>query len=83
VIFYVTVPEDVVQQRIKADPNHKFDEWEAIEPQRLMLESYRKMLRPLSDRVINIDNTGPIDVTCERIAAEISNVVSRGHAHAR
>lgn len=83
VIFYLTVPEDVVQERIKADPNHKFDEWEAVEPQRLMLESYRKLLRPLSDRVINVDNTGPIDVTCERIAAEISNLVSRGHAHAR
>lgn len=73
IIFFVTLPEQLVRARMGTDSERTPDEFENVNAQRRQLAAYESLLPRYPSRVIYIDNSDALDITCERVIAEISN----------
>lgn len=71
VIFYITLPEDEVRARMEATDNRIDDEFENVNAQMRLRAAYETLLPAYPSRVVTIDNSGPLEETCERVMAEV------------
>lgn len=77
VIFHVRLAEELIAERMGADSNRVEDEFENINAQRRLLRAYETLLPDYPSRVVDVDNSSPIDEGCERIMAEISDFLEK------
>lgn len=82
VIFYITLPEEVIQTRISAEAGRRVDEFENVNAQRRLGAAYEMLLPHYPSRVVVIDNSGTLEETCERLSAEVFSYLDEEQAHA-
>lgn len=82
VIFFVTLPEPLVEARMGTDATRALDEFENVNAQRRQMAAYESLLPHYPSRVVYIDNSDALDATCERVMAEILNFLDGERADA-
>lgn len=71
VVFYVTLPEEVIQARRELVVGRAADEFENLNAQRRLHAAYELLLSDYPARVIRVDNGGPLEPTFERLRTEV------------
>jgi thymidylate kinase len=75
VIFHVKLPEEVIAERMHTDSVRVEDEFENINAQRRLLRAYETLLPDYPSKVVDVENSGTLEESCELIMAETDKLL--------